>query len=200
MYHYKYIQAKYDYLKLINIQAGGNKDLDPETELTNNTKIRFTFTPTLCILGEDDYCKKDQFIKATDKNIAKMNKFIKSSTWDSFFEYCFNDLRPFYLPYYTPEMYYLENVKTKISGNDNKIIIIIMGTLKKRPYEYAHTLYKNEGGTWSDKNVETYKVKHFYNEIKDGFGKDTQEGEIHIPGIGQLLLGYETNMLLEILS
>lgn len=207
MYHHKYICSKHDYLILINQQVGGKQtpnkglDLDPELELKDNTKIRFTFTPTLCILGDDEYCNKDQFIKSTKHNLSKMNEFIKSDEYHLFYEYCFDDLRPFIIPHYTPEMYFIKDPITKISKDGNNIIIIITGTIKKRSYDYVRKQYEvsKNSSFWTDKNVETFKVKHFIDGTKESFYKDTQEGEIHIPGIGQLMLDDNTKMSLEIL-
>ncbi len=43
-------------------------------------------------------------------------------------------------------------------------------------------------------------IHDFYDIIEQGFYKSTEEGETHIPGIGQLNMGIHTRMKFEYLN
>lgn len=198
----RYINSKRDYLNLVFLQTGGKMKHIKNILLKDGTNVQFTFMPTIIeVLNEDN----DDFnilpIKYNEKNVFHMAKFIKSNNWKNFLKYSFDDIRPFILPRYTPEMYYIDDIKTNVECMDENMIIIITGILKKYSYQYVKNIYdKNPGSTWSDKKIEKLTATAFYDLIGESFYKYTQEGELIVYGIGQLSMGSDTKMNLKILS
>lgn len=208
MYFNEYVKYKTRYMNAKKIYS--NKQIGTARKLLNEDKlledgmsIKFTFTPELYKLDKNgEFVDDPHPIKATPQNKINLLKFMKSKRGKSFLDYCFNDLRPYYLPFYTPEMYYIDKRQTNIKESNGIINIIITGTIKKKSYEYVKEHYNKSfalNKTWNDEVKEKFKVKHFYDLVKDAFYKDTNEGEIHIPNIGQLELGVRTKMKLEII-
>ncbi len=171
--------------------------------MENNTNIKFTFAPELYKVDKNgDFVDDPYPIKATPKNKTNLLKFINSKRGKSFLDYSFNDLRPYYFPHYTPEMYYVDKRHSNIEESNGIINIVITGTIKKYSYndvkkQYTKSFALNK--TWSDTITEKFKIKHFYDLVQDAFYKDTNEGEIHISNIGQLALGIHTKMELKIM-
>lgn len=203
LYH-KYIEIKRDYLKLqyTNLKGGAINPLDishnDETILDDNMYIRFTIKPTIYNIKSDD----DIFIKATKGNKTKMKNFLKSQEWNKFLLYLFDSMHAGY-SCDPSEKYSLSNIKTDVIDNDKKMVIIIIGTIKK--HKKQNEQFKQHNGTYcrdtsSDKKIHKFKVKDFIEFVRDGLYKYTQEGEFHIPNIGQLRMGNNTIMNLEILS
>jgi len=208
MYYSEYVKYKTKYInakKLSNYnQIGAKRDSQNDNKLLEDGMyIKFTFTPELYKLDKTgDFVDEPYPIKATPKNKTNLLKFMNSKRGKSFLDYSFNDLRPYYLPYYTPEMYYIDKRQSNIEESNGIINIVITGTIKKNSYDYVKKHYSNSNAlnkTWTDKIVEKFKVKHFYDLVKDAFYKDTNEGEMHIPNIGQLALGIHTKMNLEMI-
>lgn len=163
----------------------------------DNMKFEFTFLPKVYIPDSDD----NYNIKYNNKNVRILKKFILSKEWDDIIYYLFDEIREYTLPYYTPEMFFVDNILTFISATDNNDIqITIKGILKKYRVSDVKKKYINSialNKTWSDKVVKM-TVDDFYELTADGFYKLTQEGEIDIEGIGQLSLGQDTIMYLKL--
>jgi hypothetical protein len=184
-----------------------------EDVLIDNTNMEFIFVPMIISTYYDkfmdltDGAKKymDLFdehistIKATHLNESYLKDFIMSKRWLDQIDYQFNDLRPFITPYYTPELYYLSNIKQNIINIDGILCISISGTLKKFSYEQIHKKYEKDDAinkTWKDKTRQLFSVKHFFDIIDDGFYKSTYEGEIIIPNLGRMYVDYHMYLII----
>jgi hypothetical protein len=173
-FEYKYIRTK---------RKNGNDSII----LTENSNLKFSFVP----LVWDKNDKDDNPIKATQKNKKAFSKYIESSFWQEFLKYNFDEMRPYYLPHYTSEMYYLDNISTKVESKNDNIMIVINGILKKYSYDEIKNKYDNNNAlnkTWTEKNKKQLTNKDVIKLTKDGFYKSTVEGEMHISDIGQILL------------
>ncbi len=173
------------------------KNLIDMDSLIENKLIKFSFIPEIYILEEFFP------ISSTLKNRCIIQKLIGSSDWEDFIEYLFNDLRPYILPYYTPEMYYLDNISSHIETENGVIVFVIIGKMTKYSLNEVKNKYMNDfaiNKTWSEIIDKKMTVGDFYDLIGDGFYKFTQEGEWFIKGIGQLSLSAGTSMCLSFVS
>ena len=206
-YQQKYFKYKAKYLK--SKQIGGNNNIECTKENKNKLnsnvlfksgmKFEFTFVPTIYDKDTDD----TKSIEYNDKNVFNFNEYLKSERWKSDFEYIFGEQRPFFLPHYTPEIYYLINTSTKIKNINSVINVIIMSTIKKYTFEQTKEMAKNEGvlnTTWSEKIDKKMSFCEFYDSTGDAFYKLTQEGELNIKGLGQMSWGPENMMSVNILN
>ena len=151
--------------------------------------MKFSFIPAFYYPDDADEPRR-KLILATKENYISLKNFINSKTWlKEVLPYCFDDLRPFVLPFYTPEMYYVDNISTTLDIVKNVFIIRISGIIKKYSVEdikkkYFNNDALNKSGT--DQIKEKFTIKHLKELIKEGFHKLTNEGEVPIPGIGRL--------------
>jgi hypothetical protein len=165
-------------------------------DIIDGMRFEFSFIPRL-------YNSDDKFYPLTLKDKTHMMKYIKTFEWRSFLKYNFDQLRPYLLPYYTPEMFYGAKLSTHIEFQNKAMIIIISGIFKKYPYEHVKKIAHTSGAlnmTWSDKIKQHFTTCHFYDLLMDGFYKWSQEGEMIIDDIGQLSMGIDTPMRLKILK
>lgn len=161
--------------------------------LEDGNHIEFRFSPKIYKKGDN------HFIKHEEPKKSVLESFMKTDRWYGFLDYCFNDLRPYVLPYYTPEMYFLDDITQVIENNEGMMEIVITGILKKREYSYVKNKYDSctaLNKTWTDDTTTKFKARHFRSQVKDAFYKSTMEGEINIPDIGLLQLGQDTPMKL----
>lgn len=165
--------------------------------ILDNTVVKFSFIPQ--IYQHDDIYP----IRSSSKNRSIFLEFFESNEWLDILDYLFGELRPYLLPYYTPEMYYLSHMSTHLVAQKGLLVIVIVGIIKKYSYDQVKTKYIGSEAvnkTWSDRVGENMSVCQFYSLVEDGFYKLTQEGELFIEGIGQLSLGPGTPMKLELID
>jgi hypothetical protein len=134
-------------------------------------------------------------------NLSILKTYIESDEWKDLMEYLFGYIRPNRMPFYTPEMYYLDKIKTVIKAEDAIIKIGIAGILRKHSYDNAKKIYENCGApnkTWSDESNLKLSGDNFYQFIGSGFVIWTQESEMLIEDIGKIVMSWNTQMELEI--
>lgn len=156
--------------------------------VNDNAEFEFTFMPEIFVGGATTWIP--------DSNIADMNLFINTPKWNDFVKYNFDEFRSFTLPFYTPEMYYTEKVRTYLWVKDSKIMIAVGGTIKKYPLNQVKQMMTTCGAmnkTWSDDAV-PLTTQHIYELVQESFYHSTQEGGVLINDIGLLSLGEDTCM------
>lgn len=220
----KYIEYKYAYMNLRSMckeyQIGGNKylwlhDIWGKTKkikytgryqainkpnekklLIDGKKIKFSFIPEIFHNNYSDTIP----IKHTIENCEKINEFFKTKVWKEFIKYCFDAINPFIMPPYSPEIYRLDDIDPKLDRLNDVIVIVIHGTIKKYDYTESYGLFRDSGcidKKWTEKLSRDPIIYDFYEYVTEGFFKSTEEGETHIPGIGQLNMGVHTRMKFE---
>ena len=176
-----------------------NNKLNDNRLLKDNDNIKFTFVPQ--VYKSDEYTY--HYIESSVDNQTVFLNFMQTREWKSFLKYCFKHIRPYYLPFYTPEMYYLDQINSSIKDKNGVISMVITGTITKYDSDYVKEHYNKNcalNKTWSDTIDKTLQFKHFYDLVKDSFYKATNEGEMEIPDIGDLCMGNNTKMKLKIIN
>ena len=152
--------------------------------VSENDMLKISFVPHIWV--DDDI----EPIKASHENYTHLLQLIRSNTWKKYFlKYNFDELRPYLLPYYTPEMYYAKNIITNLDIVRKTFVITIIFMIKKYSYDTVKQKYLDSfalNKTWNDKITKKLTLKHIEELVKDGFYKCTEEGEILIPHIGSL--------------
>ena len=179
--------------------------------------LKVSFIPGIYVNGDDEHRKP---IYANIKNYTKMMEFIRSKLWEDFLKYCFDKLRPYILPYYTPEMYYTDNIITQLDVIENVIVVVITGVIlgskassitcpyrdkviKKYTYQQVYDKYINDDAlnkTWTKNINEKITSNHVKKLIKDGFHKFTNNGEVLIPNIGRLSIKYSDRIKFKLIN
>jgi hypothetical protein len=195
---YKWINKLWGHT--ITISTGRKKVIDKPNEketFDDGKRGIFSFVPE--IFG-DSY-SVIMPIRYTEENLMIMKKFFKTKQWDDFITYCFSDIMSPNIPtaQFHPEIYKLDNIQTYLKNLRDIIASVIEFTIKKYDYVDAYEEFKKSKSMnkkWRDdtQKFPLITVSDFYQSVTEGFFKSTEEGEFHIPGIGQLNLGIHTRM------
>lgn len=114
-----------------NNMYSNNNELNDNRLLKNNDNVKFTFVPQVYKPYEYSY----QYIKSSVDNQTAFLNFIHTHEWQSCLKYCFKHIRPYYLPFYTPEMYYLDQINSNVKDKNGIISVVITGIIKKYDYQ-----------------------------------------------------------------
>lgn len=196
-YHYQYLKYKNRYHNTRQYTGGTqNKPITltlkhetPDNPKYNNinydgAKLNVSFVPQYYIPNTDIHSTKS--IKATATNIKILTEYTKTQSWNDFIKYLFDDLRPFILPNCNPEIYYTDNITTKLINKNGYILMNINGIL----HHYTPNQAKAFCGDmkWKTTIDNKLNITHIYDLMAEGLYKWTQEGEMLIKGIGGLTL------------
>lgn len=170
----------------LKVQQGGKKK--NAEFISENDIIKISFFPKLYKVSSETGEEIDlQKIEANEINVKIIINFLKSQEWKEFLKYNLDELRPYVLPYYTPEMYYVDKIRTYVENEENRIKIVITGIIKKHSYEEVKKKYMKSDAinkTWSDKIKNKMTMKHLKDLIYDGFWKWTTERGMLINKMG----------------
>ena len=186
-------------------------------QFVDNDRIKFSFLPEMWNNSHDENNKKSDEvipIENNHQNRKALARYIKSSAWKNFLKYCFGEIWSTCCTrtqtVFNFEMYTIDKMKTTLEDYNGAIMIVIRGTIKKYTYDEfkkLHELYNRKpllgkkhwalDETWTGKKEKPMNYDTFYEQAVEGFYKSSEEGEMKVPGMGQLSLGIHTHMKLE---
>jgi len=142
--------------------------------LKPGTHIALSFVPK--VWEDDNY----QHVKYDEQSKYLLERFLKSSWFAE---------RAFEIPFYTPEMYYLDEMVFVVENQNGNAVIFLKGEVKRHDPEYVMDEYNRwsfPNKTWSDEPNELLTFDYFIDHIESAFYNIACEGEINILGLGTL--------------
>lgn len=173
-----------------------------DTIVKNNSPIQLSFVVETWKNHSTDINDRSMPLKDILSNRKQLKEYFKSQAWQSFLDYTFKIINVTDFPFYTREIYHIDNIVTDLQSIGELLIIVISGIIKKYTTDSIQKLYDEDKALNKtldlSKTEKVTKLHDIYEHITDAFYNSSEEGEMKVNSkLGKLSLGIHTHMKLE---